>query len=166
MNLMSFTAVAGVLNEAKVRYLIVGGLAVNAHGYGRFTHDVDLVVKLSRKNILSAFAALKRLDYRPRVPVTAQDFANANVRKKLIKEKNMQVLQMWSPKHEEMPVDVFVEEPFIFDKEFKSALLAKVDDEPVRFVSLKTLIRMKKAAGRATDKIDLEKLLIAKKLGD
>ena len=73
---------------------------------------------------------------------------------------------MWSPKHEEMPVDVFVEEPFIFDKEFKSALLAKVDDEPVRFVSLKTLIRMKKAAGRATDKIDLEKLLIAKKLGD
>jgi len=32
------------LNAAKVRFLIVGGLAVAAHGYLRFTADVDLVL--------------------------------------------------------------------------------------------------------------------------
>jgi predicted nucleotidyltransferase len=30
------------LNDANVRYLIVGGLAVVAHGYVRFTQDIDL----------------------------------------------------------------------------------------------------------------------------
>jgi predicted nucleotidyltransferase len=34
------------LNDANVRYLIVGGLAVVAHGYVRFTQDIDLVVQL------------------------------------------------------------------------------------------------------------------------
>lgn len=43
MKLQSFEAVVGALNDAGVRYLIAGGLAVNAHGYLRFTHDVDLI---------------------------------------------------------------------------------------------------------------------------
>lgn len=30
------------LNEHEVRYLVVGGLAVVAHGYVRFTKDLDL----------------------------------------------------------------------------------------------------------------------------
>ncbi len=37
------------LNDADVRYLIVGGLAVVAHGYVRFTQDIDLVIQLERE---------------------------------------------------------------------------------------------------------------------
>ena len=32
------------LNNAGVRYLVAGGLAVVAHGFVRFTNDVDLIV--------------------------------------------------------------------------------------------------------------------------
>ena len=32
------------LNAASVRYLAAGGLAVNAHGFVRYTNDLDLVV--------------------------------------------------------------------------------------------------------------------------
>jgi hypothetical protein len=46
MKLNSFVAVATALEEGGVRYLVVGGLAVNAHGYLRYTKDVDLVVQL------------------------------------------------------------------------------------------------------------------------
>ena len=44
MKLASYEAVIAALNDAGVRYLVAGGLAVNAHGYLRFTHDLDLVV--------------------------------------------------------------------------------------------------------------------------
>ena len=51
MEVRSVEAIVKALNDAKVQYLIVGGLAVNAHGYERFTNDVDLVIGLERDNI-------------------------------------------------------------------------------------------------------------------
>ena len=45
----------------EVRYLVAGGLAVNVHGYLRFTKDVDLVVQLESDNIRRALAALGTL---------------------------------------------------------------------------------------------------------
>ena len=62
------------MEAAAVRYLVAGGLAVNAHGYIRFTRDVDLVVQLVPDNIGFAFAALSELGYRPTVPITAARF--------------------------------------------------------------------------------------------
>ena len=50
MKLSTFEAIAAELNAAGVRYLVAGGLAVNAHGYVRLTQDVDLVVQLSRRD--------------------------------------------------------------------------------------------------------------------
>jgi hypothetical protein len=31
-------------NGARVRFVVVGGLAVNAHGYLRFANEVDLLI--------------------------------------------------------------------------------------------------------------------------
>ena len=70
MTLGSFDLLVRALEEAGVRYLVAGGLAVNAHGYLRFTRDIDLVIQLSPQNILSAFAAFETLGYKPLVPVT------------------------------------------------------------------------------------------------
>lgn len=63
MKLASFEAVVRVLNEACMRYLVAGGVAVNAHGYLRFTQDVDLVIALDPVNIVGAFEALAKLGY-------------------------------------------------------------------------------------------------------
>jgi hypothetical protein len=51
MKLASLEAIVRSLNEGNVRYLIAGGVAVNAHGYIRFTQDVDLVIALDAANI-------------------------------------------------------------------------------------------------------------------
>ena len=40
------------LNEAGARYLLIGGFAVVAHGGGRFTKDIDLLVDDSPENIV------------------------------------------------------------------------------------------------------------------
>ena len=50
MKLASLEAIVRSLNEGNVRYLIAGGLAVNAHGYIRLTQDVDLVIALDPAN--------------------------------------------------------------------------------------------------------------------
>jgi hypothetical protein len=159
MKLASFEAVVVALKDAGVRYLVAGGLAVNAHGYLRFTKDLDLVAQLVPDNIESAFTALGALGYRPTVPITAAQFADATLRERWIREKGMQVLQFWSDKHRETPIDLFVREPFPFDEEYRRALVKPLRGSiSVRFVSIPTLIRMKEAAGRPQDTIDIEHL--------
>src|SRR5690349_17111925 len=122
MKVASFEAIVRALNEAGVRYIVVGGLAVNAHGYGRSTHDVDLVIQLSHENIVRAFAALDAIGYRPFIPITAEQFADASRRDSWRAEKGMLVLKMWGDRHRETPLDIFVTEPFEFDTEYAAVL--------------------------------------------
>lgn len=159
MKLNSFDAIVRVLNDAGVRYLVVGGLAVNAHGYLRFTKDVDLVIQLIPDNIVQALDALRTLGYRPLAPVTAQQFSDQATREGWIRDKGMQVFQLWSDEHVETSIDVFIYEPFEFDKEYETALIKPLyGSAEVRFVSIPTLINMKEAAGREQDRIDIEHL--------
>jgi hypothetical protein len=159
MKLTSFEAIVRGLNEAHVRYLIAGGLAVNAYGYLRLTNDVDFVIQLVPDNIKRAFAALAVLDYKPVVPVSAEQLADPATREGWIRDKNMQVLQLWSDRHRETPIDLFVHEPFPFDEEYANALIKPLYASiEVRFVSIRTLIKMKEAAGREQDRIDIEHL--------
>jgi hypothetical protein len=41
-----FDPIFAALEATGVRYVIVGGVAVNLHGYQRFTKDVDIVIEL------------------------------------------------------------------------------------------------------------------------
>lgn len=168
MRLSSFEAIARTLDAGGVRYLVAGGLAVNAHGYLRFTKDLDLVVQLIPDNIARAFAALQAVGYRPAVPVTASQFADADLRESWIREKGMKVLQFWSDAHRETPVDMFVTEPFSFNEEYEHALVKPLHGSiSVRFVSIGTLVRMKREAGRPQDLTDIEHLsLLADKDAD
>lgn len=158
MTLGSFDVLVRALDEARVRYLVAGGLAVNAHGYLRFTRDIDVVLQLSRSNILAAFAALEGAGYRPLVPIRAEEFADDAMRAGWIRDKGMTVLNFWSDRHRDTPVDVFVSEPFDFEPEYARALVKPLGATAVRFVSIPTLIRMKQLAGRPQDLIDIEYL--------
>jgi len=40
MKISSLKNILKTLNDNKIRYLIVGGIAVNIHGYQRMTHDL------------------------------------------------------------------------------------------------------------------------------
>jgi hypothetical protein len=121
MRVQSVEAVIGALNDHQVRYLIVGGLAVNAYGYLRLTNDIDLVLSLVPSNILTGLRALTGLGYKPRVPVTPEEFADPEKRARWSREKDMVVLQLWSEQHQATPVDIFITEPFSLDDELARA---------------------------------------------
>jgi hypothetical protein len=142
-----------------VKYLIIGGVAVVAHGYERFTKDLDLVIGLERKNIIRGLRALMTRGYQMRIPVTPEQFADPALREQWRREKNMVVSQLWSDTHRRTPIGVFVYEPFDFKKE-----LARARREPVfgkqsaPIVSYETLLDLKKSAGRSQDLLGVEKL--------
>ena len=154
-----FTEIVKALNDAAVPFLVVGGVAVIAHGYGRNTYDVDLVIRLTPDFVNRTFAALASIGYAPRVPITAEQFGDAEERRALLDEKQMQVLNFWSDRHRETPVDVFVTEPFDFAAEYDGALLEEMaPGVNMRIISLATLLQMKKSAGRPKDLADIDEL--------
>ena len=71
----------------------------------------------------------------------------------------MKVLQFWSDKHPETPVDVLIDMPFDFAVELADATWKDLRDiGPIPVVKLSTLLQLKRAANREQDRIDLENL--------
>jgi hypothetical protein len=159
MEVRSVEAIVRALNGAGVKYLVVGGLAVNAHGYVRLTQDVDLVLQLVPENTERGLNALLEAGWQLAIPVKPEDFADSATRECWRVEKHMIVLKLWSDVHRRTPIDIFIYEPFDFSKEFARARHLEVAAgvlAPV--VSLDTLISMKKSAGRPLDLIDIQEL--------
>jgi predicted nucleotidyltransferase len=159
VRLASVEAIARALNDAGVPFIVVGGLAVVAHGYGRQTQDIDIVVRMEPETVRSAFRALETLGYRPRIPVTAEGFADPEQRRRWIVEKGMTVLSFHSDRHRETPVDVFVTEPFDFSEELRQAMVEEIaPGVNVRILRLESLLRLKQEAGRPQDLADVAEL--------
>lgn len=159
MKLTSIENLARALNDAGVPYVVVGGLAVVAHGYGRQTQDVDVVIRLEPEPIHAAFAALASLGYHPRVPVTADNLADPSLRAALLRDRAMVVLAFHSELHHETPVDLFTFEPFEFASEHAAAMVVELTaGVPVRIVRLETLLRMKRESDRPQDRADIAEL--------
>jgi len=159
MEVRSVEAIVRALNGAQVQYLIVGGLAVNAHGFVRLTRDVDIVLRLEPANAERGLGALLAAGWRLAIPENPAAFADAATRGRWRAEKNMIVLKLWSDGHRRTPVDLFIYEPFDFTAEWARAEWLEVCPgvlAPV--VSLAALLRMKEEAGRPQDLEDIKEL--------
>ena len=61
MNIDGVTSIFSRLNECEVKYLIVGGLAVVAHGYVHLTVDIDIVLDMQFDNMEKALQTLHEI---------------------------------------------------------------------------------------------------------
>jgi len=160
----SVETVVRALNEKQVQYLIVGGVAVVAHGYTRFTADLDLVLAMDRENLAHAVSSIKSLGYRPRVPVAFEEFIEPDNRGRWKSEKNMLVFSLFSPTHPMTNIDLFLEPPFDFAAAYSRVMrLEVVTGVAATFCSLDDLIAMKKVAARGKDLLDVAQLERRKK---
>lgn len=158
MRLADVTAILRALNDAPARYLIVGGLAVVAHGYVRATVDLDIVLQLERENVLRAMKALEGIGYRPLVPVDSAEFADEQMRKTWREEKHMVVFQMRNPDPRSTRLDIFVEEPFPFADELARAKWEELAGIQAPVLRLERLLQMKRESGRPQDLADIAQL--------
>jgi len=67
------------LNAASARYIIVGGFAVNLHGYTRGTMDIDLLIDASPENVRKVKSALSVLPDNAAAEVEDEDVRTHSV---------------------------------------------------------------------------------------
>ena len=146
------------MNEAGVRYVIVGGIAEVLHGVARLTMDVDVVVALDEENAKKAVDAIIRAGFLPGVPITAEQFADEELRNSWIQEENMLVLNFRHRTDPLQSVDVFVRYPIDFEEMYSNSVNVDGYGIPARVCSIDDLIRMKLDAGRVKDLSDVRQL--------
>ncbi len=146
------------LTAARVRYLVVGGVAVVLHGHLRTTMDLDLVIELQPENVRQALAALAGLGLQPIVPVPLTAFADPDTRESWIREKNMVVFSLWHPSRPTLKIDIFMSEPFDFGVTYERAVRVDLGRAEATVVALDDLIALKREAGRPQDLADVESL--------
>jgi hypothetical protein len=155
---MFYEEVFRALNKARVDYVVAGGVAVVLHGYVRFTADLDLIIRLESENIDRFFDVLAALGYRIRLPVTREQFKVKKNREDWIKKKGKRVFSFYHAKSPLKMIDIFVREPMSFRKIIGRVKRIKVKDIDIPVLCLDDLIRLKNAAGRPQDLIDVMNL--------
>ena len=153
--LSMFERLFAKLNEAGVRYVVVGGVAAVMHGHARLTADVDLVVDLAPDPARRIVDALTGLGLSPSAPVKAADFADPSIRESWITEKGMVVFPMVDLKNPMRAVDLFARYPLDFDALWSRADVIDLNGIGVRVASIDDLIAMKRDAGRPLDLDDV-----------
>jgi predicted nucleotidyltransferase len=140
------------LTGAEVRFVLVGGLAVNAWGYLRGTRDVDVVPDPSAENLARLDSLLKELG--GRVEVGGRPLGEAAISTFLrAGDRTLVVTELGY-------VDVLQGLPQVppFDVLDADATEVDLDGLEVRICSLEHLLAMKRASERPRDRDDLEAL--------
>lgn len=133
-----------LLNEHKVKYLVVGGYAVAFHGHPRYTKYLDICIKPDKKNAEKIMKVLKDFGFGS-LDIKVEDFLNRDV-----------VIQLGNPPNR---IDLITElEGVNFDKCFSSKVKIKIEGITINFIDLENLKKNKKAVGRHQDLADLENL--------
>jgi len=153
------------LQKEEVRYLVVGGLAMNLHGIPRMTADIDLFVDLDPDNVGRFLVAVKALGFVPSVPVQAESLPDPEIRSAWKREKNMLVLGFHHTVRPAAALDVFISEPIPFGAAFERRKRVWVEGENIEIpvVSETDLIAMKEGTGRLQDASDVK--ILRRKLG-
>jgi len=134
-----------LLNEHKVRYLVIGGYAVAIHARPRFTNDLDVFVDTERPNAESVLAALKDFGFGD-VGIMLDDLTNVD-----------QVIQLGFPPFR---IDLLTSITGVsFPEAWERRVTAKYGKQAVFFISKQDLITNKKGMGRKRDLEDVDELM-------
>lgn len=134
-------------HEFNVRYIIIGGFAVNIYGYNRNTGDLDVYLEdtlENRQNLNKAFIA-----------IGIGNFESI---------ETMQFVPGWTDftLNYGLRLDIMTTVKGLEDQSFDSLLevatIVSIDKIPVNFIDYDNLIISKKAANRPKDLLDIEEL--------
>ena len=142
-----------VLTDHGVEFVVVGGLAVQAHGYVRLTQDLDIIVRPDLLNLTRLSEALVDLEAELRTGGTIR-LGDPN---QLRQAPHIPVLTR-AGALDVIHVEHIAGAPKSYDALREAAFVVTLGELEIAFAGLSDLIRMKRAAGRARDLADIEAL--------
>ena len=134
------------LNNAEVKYVLVGGYSVIYHGFPRTTGDLDIFVEVSKanyQNIKKAFSLFGLSLY----DMTEDNFLYNN---------NINVFSFGrSP----VSIEILKEISGLnFEEVYNESMQTEIENIPLKIINLKHLKENKKQSGRNKDLNDLDNL--------
>jgi len=133
-----------LFSSFKVRYLVIGGQAVIYYTEPRYTKDLDLWIDRSKQNAKKAYAALVAFGA-PVKKFTPEDLTEPDV-----------VIQIGAAVRIDVLTGTASNLPFT--QAWKRRRTIRINNVTVHLISKKDLIRLKEAAGRPVDLVDLQSL--------
>jgi hypothetical protein len=147
--------VLAALEDARVDYVVIGGVAVNFHGIVRATEDLDVFIKPDADNVARLRAALHSVYDDPSIDeITAGDLCGEYPAVRYV------------PPGDGPPMDILTRlgERFLFADLERERY--DVDGQPVSVATPATLYQMKRSTVRPLDHADAARLAEAFDLGE
>ena len=132
-----------LLNAHDVEFMVVGGHAVSFHGFPRFTHDIDVVVKPDIDNAKRVHAALVKFGF--------------GALQISVSELTQPVTVVLGRPPEEVDIMTFVKGVDL-ERAWERRVTGLLEGVCVMFISLEDLLANKRAVGRPQDLADVARL--------
>ena len=149
--------------KKKVKYVIVGGIALNLLGSMRNTADLDILAEMTDENLGKIVKILKKFGYTVKIPVDPMGITDEKTRRDWITKKHMRALNFYRPDSFEQ-VDIIIASPVSYETACIKAVDIRFDKLLLPVISIDHLIKMKKAADRGIDRMDIRELQYLKRL--
>jgi predicted nucleotidyltransferase len=133
-------------NENEVRYLVIGGFAVNFYGYNRTTSDLDMWISLEESNLTNLKSAIASLGF---------DFSDAAMNE--IREEKI-VSFSEGDCVVELLSRINISQDISFDEAFERSELRILNEVKFYLISIEDLKKEKAKSKRYKDLDDLSKL--------
>lgn len=135
---MDFEELLSLLSSAKIKFIVVGGVACALNGFVRATEDVDILVETSEENIKNMLDTLQTWGDGYAKELTAEDFILSPGAVRLI---------------EDFPLDIFT---LLNQKTYDDLLPGtQLTKQGIRYLNAESLIEIKKDSFREKDKLDI-----------
>lgn len=148
------------LADARVNFVVAGGVAVLLHGVERVTMDLDLALQLSRENLTAFQEAIGKLGLKPRVPVSPESLADPVTVQRFVEEKGALVFTFLDHDKPIRQLDIFLTKGLSFERLLGDAIEIELDGRPIKVASLERMLEIKKGipAPRDKDLMDIREL--------
>jgi hypothetical protein len=133
-----------LMNSEGVRYLLLGGYAVNFHGHHRFTGDIDFWIATDQANAHAVSSALQRFGFSA-ASVPPESFIQPGK------------IHMFG--RVPLRIDLLTQPSGVdFDTAWSRRIVTQIDETTINVISLHDLRINKQASGRDKDLADLRAL--------
>lgn len=146
------------LGDADVKFVLVGGFAVQLHGFVRTTIDLDVALAMDDENLARFITVARQFGLEPVIPVPLESLADSAKIEQWHREKGMIAFALREPQIGGSVVDVIVRPIVPFDELLARGIEVDLFDRKIKIAAIDDLVTMKRIAGRPKDRIDIEAL--------